>query len=197
MAVAEQVMGDIIYYPQERHQQDLVGEEDFYPDLMKEFGFRILRGSAAGWKDGRVYERTFRNYLKDIEIGHAIEIGTWRGVSTAILAHYADKVTTVDIKYYDIAPHVWLWAGVKGKITYYVAENNKLKRKLLEETGFDFAFIDGDHSYEGVKYDFECVKKCGRVLFHDYTENCPGIIKFVDELEGVEKNDPFALWTST
>jgi hypothetical protein len=190
------VFGDIIYYPQERNEQDLVGEDgDFYVLLMKEFGYRILRGSAAGWKNGQMYEKKFRSYLKDIK--NALEIGTWRGVGTSILAHYADSVTTVDIRYYDIAPRVWLWAGILPKIKYYVAKDNENKREYINSLDFDFAFIDGMHTYDEVKFDFECVKRCGRVLFHDYTEACPGVMKFIDELEGVEKDDPFALWTST
>jgi hypothetical protein len=188
--------GNIRYYPQERHEQDLVADDDFYQMVMKEFGYRILRGSAVGWKDGTVYERRFRNYLKDKDIKHAVEIGTWRGVSTAILAHYADKVSTFDLKYYDIAPHVWIWAGIQPKIKYYVADSNVAKQQWIDSLDFDFAFIDGGHHYEDVRLDFALVKKCGRVLFHDYTKECPGIIKFVDEIkEGkVERNDPFAYW---
>lgn len=195
--LAKSCASDIVYYPQERNEEDMVGDDDYYPLLVKEFGKRILRGSAVGWKNGIIYEKIFRNYLEGKEIKHAVEIGTWRGVSTAILSHYADKVSTVDIKYYDMAPHVWIWAGIMSKIKYHIVGGNEEKQKLLESLDFDFAFIDGEHSYEAVKLDFNCVKKCGRVLFHDYASNCPGVVKFIDELEGVEKNDPFAFWTST
>ncbi len=44
-------------------------------------------------------------------------------------------------------------------------------RKFLSREKLDFLFIDGDHSYEGVKRDFEMyaplVKKGGLVAFHD------------------------------
>ena len=42
---------------------------------------------------------------------------------------------------------------------------------------FDFAFIDGMHKVENVRHDFENVKFCGRVLFHDV--NIPEIADFV------------------
>ena len=48
----------------------------------------------------------------------------------------------------------------------------------------DILFIDGDHTYDGVKNDFErynkYVKKNGYVIFDDYHH--PIIQKYVDEL---------------
>jgi predicted O-methyltransferase YrrM len=44
-------------------------------------------------------------------------------------------------------------------------------KKILNGKGLDFLFIDGDHSYEGVKKDFEMysplVRKGGIIAFHD------------------------------
>lgn len=67
---------------------------------------------------------------------------------------------------------------------------------ILNGEPIDFLFIDGDHSYEGVKRDFEIysqfVKKGGYVAFHDVNiiKNC-GVDKFWNELEGekIEFND--------
>ena len=46
---------------------------------------------------------------------------------------------------------------------------------LLESQKLDFLFIDGDHSYEGVKTDFELysplVKKGGIISFHDIAKH--------------------------
>ena len=59
---------------------------------------------------------------------------------------------------------------------------------------FQFAFIDGCHDlYDEVKKDFEAVKKCGVVLFHDYRKSFPEVIKFCDEI-GCEPLGEFALW---
>jgi len=51
------------------------------------------------------------------------------------------------------------------------SENAIRKVKYLLEDKIDFLFIDGDHSYEGVKKDFEIysplVKEGGIIAFHD------------------------------
>jgi hypothetical protein len=48
-------------------------------------------------------------------------------------------------------------------------------RKALGSQPFDASFIDGDHSYESVKMDFETyrppVGKGGVIAFHDIAEN--------------------------
>jgi len=48
-------------------------------------------------------------------------------------------------------------------------------RKALGNQSLDALFIDGDHSYEGVKMDFETygplVGKGGMIAFHDIVEN--------------------------
>lgn len=50
-------------------------------------------------------------------------------------------------------------------------------RSILNGEKLDFLFIDGDHSYEGVKKDFimysSLVKESGLVAFHDIVEHPP------------------------
>ena len=56
--------------------------------------------------------------------------------------------------------------------------------------------MDGAHD-QTVRDDFDMVKKCEAVLFHDYAYN-PGkpnyVKKFVDTLGPVEVRDVFAFW---
>ena len=53
---------------------------------------------------------------------------------------------------------------------------NQLK-SILPPEGIDFLFIDGDHTYEGVKADFEMysplVRRGGLVAFHDIRTHLP------------------------
>jgi cephalosporin hydroxylase len=61
-------------------------------------------------------------------------------------------------------------------------------RRVLQGRAVDFVFIDGDHSYEGVKRDWELfsplVRPGGLVAFHDVNEERhPGVVRFWQELE--------------
>jgi len=49
----------------------------------------------------------------------------------------------------------------------------------------DIIFIDGDHSYEGVRRDIQMwLPHCSDTLFccHDYTKAHKGVMKAIDEL---------------
>jgi len=59
-------------------------------------------------------------------------------------------------------------------------------QKILGDKKIDFLFIDGDHSYEGIKQDFlfysKCVRKDGLIAFHDIMkDNLPGNVCEVDK----------------
>ena len=188
-------------YPDEVSDSDIVGDADFAEKVFPEFGGRVIRGSASGvYKVNGQMVRTesiFRKFLSDVHIDMVVEIGTWRGLSTAILAHYANKVVTIDINAYQVSWGLWLYAGGESKIMPVVIESEDEKRQICEGLDFDFAFIDGEHKYDNVKIDFECVEKCGRVLFHDYSyDSFPGVKRFVDELPENELTiiEPFAYW---
>lgn len=53
---------------------------------------------------------------------------------------------------------------------------------LLKNSTIDLLFIDGNHSYEGVKSDFEnyinFTSDRAIVVFDDYNKNWPGVVKF-------------------
>ena len=150
-------------------------------------------------------EVLFRKMLEINPIVHALEIGTWRGISAALIAHYAKSVTTIDIHFHIDAVRAWRFAGIQKKINYIVTSDEN-KSDVISGIPFDFAFIDGAHNYESVKKDFSLVKKCGRVLFHDYSKSATrngkqecvynGPTRVVDELPSDEMTieEPFAYW---
>ena len=74
----------------------------------------------------------------------------------------------------------------------HITESKNQISSILGEQKLDFLFIDGDHTYEGVKQDFEMyssfVKNGGYVAFHDINDtefhrqlNCH-VAKFWNEL---------------
>ncbi|HDZ13371.1 hypothetical protein LCGC14_0643790 [marine sediment metagenome] len=183
---------------------DIITEAHICNMVREEFGKRILFGTAIATSEMKedltvlvCNENQFRGYLKDIT--NAVEIGTKFGISSLLLAHYAYHLTTIDIIPRTEPVRIWNCFGVSHKITYGVVKDDDEKKQYLKSLDFDFAFVDGDHSYKGVKFDFECVKKCGKVLFHDYDHNKPvkeGVVRFIDELpdKKVIKEPPFAYW---
>jgi predicted O-methyltransferase YrrM len=81
---------------------------------------------------------------------------------------------------------------VKKQRVFFLRENSHsleclLKvQNILGNTKIDFLFIDGDHSYEGVKQDFlfysKYVRKEGIIAFHDImNDNLPGNVCDVDK----------------
>lgn len=134
-----------------------------------------------------------------------LEIGRWLGGSTILLAsaqnQYAkehDKLISVDLKVKEpnyakddlIKSHLQ-----KLGLSHYelnIANSNTFDPK----SSIDFAFIDGDHSYEGVKNDFINVMKYAEpntdIMFHDavQTRKFATYHKEVGQLMSEIKNDP-------
>lgn len=119
-----------------------------------------------------------------------VEIGTNTGVSSIVMA-LALKENNIDGKIYtfDISRE-WLdiaWKQIKEMnlgmyINGWLGDSTNAKNLNIRE--YDLAFIDGDHTYEGVKKDFDNLKhKAKYILFHD-TQSCEGVTKFINELEG-------------
>lgn len=160
----------------------------------------LMRKSALGIEDGA---QIIADILREREVKHLLEIGTYRGITAAYMAGFVEQVTTIDLKdgkmerdgqLFDRV-RFWQAMGV-GNISLRLVETEAEKAAIIAPLDFDFAFIDGDHSYQGVKADFEKVRHCGAVLFHDYT---PGndVFRFVSHLPGaVRASGIFAFWQS-
>ncbi len=159
----------------------------------------IIAHSAVDQTD---FLSTFTNSLKPNGI---LEIGTYNGISTAVLASIAKHVYTFDIAYrdaelilnlFDLRYKVSMCAAPQQQIDFeFYCLHNCWAGYWKDWLNFDFAFVDGDHTYEAVKHDFSLVKFTGRVLFHDV--NFEPIKKFaIDELGAkvVSKDGRFGYW---
>lgn len=146
-----------------------------------------------------------------------LEIGSLYGGTLWYWSHLPtiERIVTIDLPsdWAAVADEVRaarpLWAGWMTGIDFYDIEGDSHLPEILGRVQqiqgvkfFDVAFIDGDHTEEGVRRDFELyaplVKPGGVVAFHDTIPNGnrhePGVVKFTRELQwkypSVEFFDP-------
>lgn len=172
----------------------------------------LLRRSAMNIRRGAgVFERA----LSGKGFGTVVEIGTYRGVSAAEMSRYCERVVTIDLAYGQLERggerfnRRAFWASLDcSNIDLHLVADDREKAQLLRSLDFEFAFIDGGHDASSVALDFDLVKRCGHVLFHDaddnrareFKQNAPNhVYEFVASLpeHEVEFLDIFALWTAT
>jgi len=121
-----------------------------------------------------------------------LEFGTGRGFASACisLAPTVDRIITIDSlakeKTVDVIGRVSCVNIDTSKILFISANSKKLKPKNIGES-FDFVFIDGEHSFEGVRNDFllalECSTPDAVIVFDDYRNKHRGVKKYIKSLE--------------
>ncbi len=130
--------------------------------------------------------------LHNLAMGkRVLEIGAAYGFSTVLMADVADSVVSVD-HHKDVHGSLPAYLGhletygVQSKVTPVIADSRRALPKLRAQ--FDMAFIDGDHSYDGIKYDvLQCEggllsRRPAILALHDYHEDtCPGVTKFIND----------------
>lgn len=136
------------------------------------------------------------------------EIGTWNAKTAVQFIKYVSKYNNITYSGYDI------FDAVEGNNSFHEKEINgkgagsfqkatknlnKLKETLnfeyslhqgytcdtLFDQKFDFVYIDGGHSYDTVKHDYNNVKHSKVIVFDDYQEE--PVKEFVDEV--IEKEN--------
>jgi len=115
-----------------------------------------------------------------------LEIGTARGGTLLIWSSLAsERVITCDLVHRE--PQKALFEalpppGSKCRVTLLTGNSHApaFKQRVAQELGgeqVDFLFIDGDHTVDGVKADYndyrEFVRPGGLIAFHDIIENQP------------------------
>jgi len=121
-----------------------------------------------------------------------LEIGTFRG-GTSFLFYklLGANVTTIDLKI-PIFLRLILSYKSNGKIRLIQGDSHdKETLKKVSDRKYDLLFIDGDHSYEGIKKDFEMysplVREGGIVAFHDILSE-EGVFKFWSEIKNMHES---------
>jgi predicted O-methyltransferase YrrM len=148
--------------------------------------------------------------VKSLDSPYAVEIGRMLGGSAILMASAGAQVLSLDLhvsktvegekgEVADIALDKKLQElGLRNKVEIIVADSHTYDTTSLIEK-VDILFIDGDHSYEGVKKDYEnwfkTVKSGGHILFHDACRSRGGatcvaeVKKFVDTVPLIRIKD--------
>jgi predicted O-methyltransferase YrrM len=146
--------------------------------------------------------------IEELQPKYVCEIGTFKGGTLYLWCEAARRDAVLVAVDYLIGPILhpfslrrrWFYQNFKKDacqtIHCLAGDSHRretfdtVKRSLLNEK-LDFLFIDGDHSYKGVKRDFELylplVREGGIIAFHDILprEECPEIqvYKFWQEIK--------------
>ena len=122
----------------------------------------------------------------------SMEIGIASGGQTKFLRDYwqSKKTLIVDIGLHELFPH---WARIKKDVKSDIcleviadSHSPEVREKLLPYAGkVDFAFVDGDHSYKGLRKDIfltkEMLRPGGYMVLHD-TAAVGDLKRIFDEL---------------
>ncbi len=124
-----------------------------------------------------------------------LEIGTANGGTLFLFAKVSDRnarIVSIDNGYPRWREKLYRAFALPSQKLYLLRSNShdsstlKRARGLLGGARVDFLFIDGDHTYEGVKKDFamysKLVKKGGVIGFHDIVVHPPEAECEVDRL---------------
>ena len=128
-----------------------------------------------------------------------LEIGTFYGITAVILSQFFERVLCVSVDLpadRDMKRRIVEHLGIKN-ISFYDARDNEDKARFIHAAAFDFCYMDGDHTNDTAT-DFALVRRCGRVLFHEYWPLQPAVWNLVNSLPSDEvtraRFDCLAYW---
>ncbi len=151
-----------------------------FDELFNSFGNKIEQ-SKGSFK--QLYDR-----IKAINPKRILEIGFRYGGTAKMWQHMLPPqglVVSVDVGSAVASDRVDLSGQPEIKLVLGNSHDVEIIAKVKQYALFDAIFIDGDHSYEGVKADYEnyvpMVRSGGIVAFHDHGHG--PILKFWNELQ--------------
>ena len=152
----------------------------------------IVKSNTGGLRIWQ-YPNQFSKYLiflSEHNVKSYIEIGCRWGGTFILTTEYLRKLHPDD-KIYSVAVDI-----IDSPVRHYehckflqCSTRSFIFEKFIRDKFFDVCFIDGDHSYEGVKSDYNICKTHARIfVFHDIVSDvCPGVVKFWNEIKTTGK----------
>lgn len=182
----------------------MIGSDSYHPKVVEAFGavkFQMEQLPGEIWPFAEwLYARRPHNVL-EIGVRHGGTSALWHGLCTG-------KVIGIDwegqdglgkentrVLHAELMREYPRFRSVLGDS--HSADTHNEARRCLNEAGFpaklDFLFIDGDHSYEGVRQDYlrysHLVRPGGCIAFHDIVDTPitrgagQGVFRFWNELK--------------
>ena len=142
------------------------------------------------------YPNQFSNYLlflQNYTIHSYLEIGCRWGGSFIFTHEYLKHFNTmrsVAVDYINSPVKEYCQQNKETTFLQVNTRDNEFK-DFIKQNKFDLVFIDGDHTYLGVKYDFETCRHAGKIfVFHDIVNmHCQGVVNFWNDLKEKEKGN--------
>jgi cephalosporin hydroxylase len=164
---------------------------------------KIVKDNGGGlliWQ----YPNQFSKYLcllSQQNINSYIEIGCRWGGTFVLTNEYLKMFNSMNKSVaIDIIDSPVVNYCISNNETQFIKINSQSKEFInyINNNYFDLIFIDGDHSYNGVKNDYEISKNSGKIfVFHDIiNDECPGVVQFWNELKNNE-NDTYNFFEFT
>jgi hypothetical protein len=136
-------------------------------------------------------------FLKNNKFKNYLNVGIGKGGSFLVetfIQENLESSTAVDNSSYwqqdqkesIIEKIEWLKNNTTTSIEFHNADSNEWLINCDKK--FDIIFIDGDHSYEGVKADYSnslpLLEDNGYMIFHDIASvGCPGVVKLWQDIK--------------
>ncbi|KPK97176.1 MAG: hypothetical protein AMJ95_10495 [Omnitrophica WOR_2 bacterium SM23_72] len=140
------------------------------------------------------YPNQFSKYLvhlSQFKIDTYLEIGVNQGGSFIMTTEYLKRFNklkyaiAVDIKSF---PIITEYRNMNPLVNYMLVDTRSaaFKELIKNHPGFDLVLIDGDHTEEGCRNDFEIIKdKANIFVLHDIVDDfLPGVRKVWNEIKG-------------
>lgn len=171
-----------------------------------------VKESEICYQHGRVVYTALSQYLdqfKEKKTGLTVlETGSARGFSVTCMAQaLADKTIFGNIFTFDLLPHIepifWNsiddhegrktrqqllkpWANLIEQRVRFIQGDTRIMLSAVNLARVNFAFLDGGHTYEHVRREFDLVQKLQQpgdvIVFDDYTRGVfDGLIRAVDD----------------
>lgn len=160
-------------------------------DQAKLNNVRVLGGFNSVYTSPAEMRMTERVVLYSLIFGlqprNCLEIGTFRGGSTAIICGAMDDTGFGQIACVDPTPRIdpELWSRISNRCRMFEGSSPDILPEVARQikAPFDFALIDANHTYDYVRRDITSVLPYltddAYVLFHD--ANYPDVKRAIDE----------------